>query len=991
MAAKLSAESFLACVRSRAGWSRRIGWSNSSQPRTPARETPPPWPTSLVRRGALTKWQADKLLQGRHKGFFIGRYRLLSLLGKGGMSAVYLAEHTLMRRRCAIKVLPAKRVKDSSYLGRFHREAQAVAALDDPNIVRAYDVDHEVDGDTELHFLVMEYVEGRSLHEVVQQDGPLSFPAAADCIRQAAKGLDHAHRIGLVHRDVKPGNLLLDRNGTVKILDLGLARFFGEDDDQSLTVAHDERVLGTADYLAPEQAIDSHRVDARADIYSLGCTLYFLLTGQPPFTEGTLAQRLLAHQTRSPDPVTTRRPDTPPTLAAIAERMMRKRADDRYATAAEVAAVLTDWLAQNFPDGWTLPVAGSGGTVTRRVEMGSGSGSFAPPGRGQAGTDVPINGRSPSTVKGADAASAEAGPSNSPANQASGPGESTGDEFSEFLRGLEAFPPAFAPETRPEAAASGGPPSDSPVLVAPVSDSPVSEAPVPVAPVSDLPLAQPVSRRPSKPPSSLKARRPATPPPTRPPAAPAAGPDSGIPPAAPPGSGMWDEPPAEDEPAFLFTPTPSGSVPTLPGRRPVAPARRPAAPVAATDSSEAAQKPKLPLPWPWLAGGAAALVVGVAAVVGLVMWLGGESPTENGRTPVAGGGLPTIGRDITVGPGAHFATIAEAIEFVKEKFDPAGKDETQTIRVAGGETFPEAITIDNADGFSFPRGVVVKSDPERPAILAPAGGRPIVNLTGVEYFTLEGFTLKGEGHPTVVRLDSYLTATTLRNVTIEGAEGTAIDAGGAVGSLNEQRLTFDRVTVRRCSKSATGVRLGKGETVPSSHVLLTGVRLIGPMATGLTIDDRLADAEITGSIFANLGTAVLVTSGGELNGFRLLGNTFFGCETGLAFDGSPNQSEAMSVKRNLFAEVAKPVSTPGSFDADAAKRLLDGASAAENFTTATDDGGPLKLFGQGGKTGASLPFASTDPDTANFLVPTAASAAAKVGTGADNYAGARAP
>ncbi|MCA9091743.1 MAG: protein kinase, partial [Planctomycetaceae bacterium] len=125
----------------------------------------------LVARGHLTRWQADKLLQGKHKGFFLGKYRLLSLLGKGGMSSVYLAEHVLMRRRCAIKVLPSKRVNDSSYLGRFHREAQAVASLDHVNIVRAYDVDHEVEKDTEIHFLVMEYVEGQSLQEVIQNEG----------------------------------------------------------------------------------------------------------------------------------------------------------------------------------------------------------------------------------------------------------------------------------------------------------------------------------------------------------------------------------------------------------------------------------------------------------------------------------------------------------------------------------------------------------------------------------------------------------------------------------------------------------------------------------------------------------------------------------------------------------------------------------------------------------------------------------------------------
>ena len=232
----------------------------------------------IVQSGLITRWQADKLLEGRHKGFFLGKYKLLDHLGTGGMSSVYLAEHVLMQRRVAIKVLPKDRVDDSSYLARFHREAQAAAALDHHNIVRAYDVDN--DGNN--HYFVMEYVDGRDLQRIVKEDGPLSYVAAAEYIRQAAEGLAHAHQAGLIHRDVKPANLLVDQKNVVKVLDLGLARFTDES-KASLTVAFDENVLGTADYLAPEQALNSHGVDARADIYGLGCSMYFLLTGHPPF------------------------------------------------------------------------------------------------------------------------------------------------------------------------------------------------------------------------------------------------------------------------------------------------------------------------------------------------------------------------------------------------------------------------------------------------------------------------------------------------------------------------------------------------------------------------------------------------------------------------------------------------------------------------------------------------------------------------------------
>jgi tRNA A-37 threonylcarbamoyl transferase component Bud32 len=303
----------------------------------------------FVEQNLITDWQATKLLRGKHKGFSLGKYRLLRLLGKGGMSSVYLAEHTLMRRRCAIKVLPIGRVDDSSWLARFHREAQAIAALDHPNIVRAYDVDHERDGDRDIHFLVMEFVDGRSIQEIVTEDGPLAFDRAADFFRQAALGLEHAHRAGLIHRDVKPGNLLVDQQGVVKVLDLGLARFAEVAEEQPLTVTHDERVLGTADYLSPEQAIDSHAVDSRADIYSLGCSIYFALTGRPPFKDGSLAQRLMAHQMKDAPPISESRPEIEETeqgraLTAIIRRMMAREPDQRFQTMTEVGQALEDWL-----------------------------------------------------------------------------------------------------------------------------------------------------------------------------------------------------------------------------------------------------------------------------------------------------------------------------------------------------------------------------------------------------------------------------------------------------------------------------------------------------------------------------------------------------------------------------------------------------------------------------------------------------------------------
>jgi serine/threonine protein kinase len=325
----------------------------------------------LVHSGLLTRWQCDRLLEGRYKAFFLKKYKLLDHLGTGGMSMVYLAEHVLMQRRVAIKVLPKHRVNDTSYLARFHREAQAAAALDHRNIVRAYDVDN--DGD--IHYLVMEYVEGRDLQQIVKRDGPLDYAEAVDFFRQAAEGLAHAHEAGLIHRDVKPANLLVDQKNTIKLLDLGLARFTDED-KASLTVAYDENVLGTADYLAPEQALDSHGVDARADIYSLGCSLYFVLTGHPPFPEGTLPQRLMAHAKQPPPSILDDRPDAPKDLDAICRKMMAKKPAERYQSAAEVARVLGNWLVER---GYSVGSEGSSVKIAQAIGAARSAGSGLTP------------------------------------------------------------------------------------------------------------------------------------------------------------------------------------------------------------------------------------------------------------------------------------------------------------------------------------------------------------------------------------------------------------------------------------------------------------------------------------------------------------------------------------------------------------------------------------------------------------------------------------
>lgn len=379
---------------------------------------------ALIDAQLITQWQADQLHKGKHRGFFLGKYKLLGHIGSGGMSAVYLAEHLLMQRRVAIKVLPQNRVDDTSYLARFRREAQAAAALDHKNIVRAFDIDNE----GKHHYIVMEYIEGRDLQAVVKGDGPLDYDTAADYIRQSADGLQHAHEVNLIHRDIKPANLLVDPRGVVKILDMGLARFTDET-TSSLTIAHDENVLGTADYLAPEQAKNSHSVDHRADIYSLGCTLYFLLTGHPPFRDGTLAQRILKHQTEAPSSIYADRPDAPKALIEVCQRMMSKQPEARFQTAGEVGRILGAWLAgrvQNASGSSVLTKSGGSSVVGKTPlpqppRRGTATLPARPPRRAQPGNpDDTVADHERETMKGVPPAARPAPTARGTANGAAG-------------------------------------------------------------------------------------------------------------------------------------------------------------------------------------------------------------------------------------------------------------------------------------------------------------------------------------------------------------------------------------------------------------------------------------------------------------------------------------------------------------------------------------------------------------------------------------------
>jgi serine/threonine protein kinase len=293
----------------------------------------------LIRSGHLTTFQADAVLRRRFDELRVGNYDVLERLGAGGMGTVYKARHRRMKRVVALKVLAAEPARKASFAPRFQREVETIAKLTHPNIVMAFDADESDAGP----FLVMEFVDGRDLGVTVQERGPLALADAIDAILQAARGLEYAHQRGFIHRDVKPANLLRDASGLTKVADLGLARLDeaeGADAVGGLTLAGN--VVGTAEFMPPEQAVDSSAVDPRADIYALGCTLYYLVTGRAPYRATSLMGLLLAHRDAPIPALRAARPDAPEALETLFQRMVAKKAGDRLPTMTAVIAALED-------------------------------------------------------------------------------------------------------------------------------------------------------------------------------------------------------------------------------------------------------------------------------------------------------------------------------------------------------------------------------------------------------------------------------------------------------------------------------------------------------------------------------------------------------------------------------------------------------------------------------------------------------------------------
>jgi serine/threonine protein kinase len=313
-----------------------------TRPLSSSSMTPGQLAEAMIHADLITRFQAEQLLRGKWRGFFLGKYRVLERLATGGMSNVYLCEHQFMGRPAAVKVPLTNPPTIPGVRERFEREARATGQMNHPNVVCAHDAQQAED----VLLLALEYVDGCTLRDLLTQQGPMPLPRAAHYLRQAGLGLQHVHEAGIVHRDIKPGNLLLDRAGTVKLFDFGLARLLG---DESNVLTQHDIALGTADYIAPEQARDSHRADLAADIYSLGATFYHLLTGRAPFVDGTVNEKLHWQQTQAPPPVRDLRPEIPPALAAVVERMMEKDPSHRYRSAAAVADALAPWTRMPVP------------------------------------------------------------------------------------------------------------------------------------------------------------------------------------------------------------------------------------------------------------------------------------------------------------------------------------------------------------------------------------------------------------------------------------------------------------------------------------------------------------------------------------------------------------------------------------------------------------------------------------------------------------------
>jgi serine/threonine protein kinase len=296
----------------------------------------------LLRLGKLTRFQVSKLLRGVTQGMIIGPFRVLMPLGKGGMGTVFLVRDERSAHLVALKVLPPRVARaEQRLLARFRREMEMSQKVAHPHLAWTYEVG-EIRG---VHYIAMEYIPGRTLSRLVTEEGPLPWKRASRLMAEVAAGLEHAHNQGLIHRDLKPSNIQITPRDHAKVLDLGLALVHGEEVEDNMVVGGQGYIVGSMDYIAPEQTIDASGVDRRSDLYSLGCTLYFSLVGHPPFPGGTSKEKIFRHRGETPTPIAQLVPDLPPGFVALIERLMCKDAAGRPLSASAAEEELRAWAA----------------------------------------------------------------------------------------------------------------------------------------------------------------------------------------------------------------------------------------------------------------------------------------------------------------------------------------------------------------------------------------------------------------------------------------------------------------------------------------------------------------------------------------------------------------------------------------------------------------------------------------------------------------------
>jgi serine/threonine protein kinase len=884
----------------------------------------------MIRDALLTSFQAQQLLAGKWRGFFIGKYKVLEKIGSGGMGTVYLAEHKFMKRRVAIKVLPKARALEPSSLERFYREAKAIAALDHPNIVRAYDVDVDrlADG-TDLHFLVMEYVDGISFQDWVKARGPLDPPRAAHYIYQAAQGLHHAHTIGLVHRDIKPGNLLVDRHGIVKILDMGLARFFHDEEDL-LTKKYDENVLGTADYLAPEQAIDSHTVDIRADIYSLGGTFYFMLTGRSPFGEGTVAQKLIWHQTRRPKPILELRPDVPADIVAVVEKMMEKSPADRYQTPLEVAEALSAYAFcdRAAPPETDLPELSPAarGVASEVGEPGTSARSWPAPASGPQPPASPTPKPSPpsSTAR----TNVPAAPTTSDAAAAA---------------------PASTPRPhsgRPPAPASAGSPRSRPAAAS------TREASPPASPPPRSPGPRPRPKPAAAQPPAVSTQTADSPPP----------PDADDTPFA-----------ASQESDFSWaqvadTGHPSDrSTDTVPSRTRTSHFGR----SRTLAWSQWSRRTRILVLAGTAAGGAVLLAL---AVVLLAFALRrGEPPTRAKAPPATVAPAPPPRNTLFVSKSrvaaSDYTTLREALE----RAIPGDR-----ILIRDQEVYEESLVVTPASGLGK-RNLLVEAEADslgRTAILKAPGAEPVLVLDRVEDFVLKGLRLDGGGQAEdLVRVNGACPGSRLEEVHFHGFRRAAVRLDGCEGQRGRE------IVFRNCrflsgqppaeSAIAFGPAAPGSPVQPIRYVHFADCRLSGPTGfAGVVLAAPSVGIVLERNVFAGLkAPAVLLPASAPANPalrLQLLHNTFWDCATGLTFQQRLRLDSNVQMTGNLFYRLTGP--GVGAIENDTEPLTFTGyVVGQDNIYDAATPTGNIAAVSTLHLTRMTFDLPTADPEAEDFL------------------------